>query len=114
MSDKQGQSVPEDDDINTSLELPQPRPLDHFDVHLSPQSGQQFDVDAFLVSRAPGTSLAQISSELQTFGAQLKDELNEVVDRDFRGFVNLGVALKAERPRIARLDWKSTHPTVCQ
>ncbi|MCO5599821.1 hypothetical protein L7F22_053928 [Adiantum nelumboides] len=102
MSDGQGQNVP---DI-TSLELPQPRPLDHSDVHLSPQNGQHFDVDAFLVSRAPGTSLAQISNELQSFGAQLKDELNEVVDRDFRGFVNLGVALKAERPRIARLDWK--------
>ncbi|PWN36411.1 COG2-domain-containing protein [Meira miltonrushii] len=109
MSDRQGQNVPEDyisRNDNTPLELPQPRPLDHSDVHLSPQNGQHFDVDAFLVSRAPGTSLAQISNELQTFGAQLKDELNEVVDRDFRGFVNLGVALKAERPRIARLDWK--------
>lgn len=101
--------MPEEDtshNDNISLELPQPRPLDHSDVHLSPQNGQHFDVDAFLVSRAPGTSLAQISNELQTFGAQLRDELNEVVDRDFRGFVNLGVALKAERPRIARLDWK--------
>ena len=85
MSDGQGQNVPD----TTSLELPQPRPLDHSDVHLSPQNGQHFDVDAFLVSRAPGTSLAQISNELQSFGAQLKDELNEVVDRDFRGFVNL-------------------------
>lgn len=115
MSDSQGQDVPENrssHNVNvtpvnaSSLELPQPKPLDHSDVHISPQSGHPFDVDAFLVSRAPGTSLAQISNELQSFGSQLRNELDEVVDRDFRGFVNLGVALKAERPRIARLDWK--------
>lgn len=102
------------DHVGPIEELPQPRPLDHDDPLLSPRQASHFNVDAFLVSRAPGATLVQISNELQTFGSTLKSELDQVVDRDFRGFVNLGVALKAEGPRIARLDWKVSNDGMGQ
>ncbi|PWN87558.1 COG2-domain-containing protein [Acaromyces ingoldii] len=66
-----------------------------------------FDVDAFLVSHASsGTSLASLTARLSQHAVQLQTRLEDVVESDFRGFVNLGSALKAEGPRIARLDWK--------
>jgi hypothetical protein len=56
--------------------------------------------------------LKQITTDLQEYSINLKNQLNIVVDRDFKGFVSLGAALKAEGPRIARLDWKVSATTA--
>ncbi|UZJ54781.1 hypothetical protein CBS101457_004101 [Exobasidium rhododendri] len=89
-----------------SSSLLHPPALDHTNAFLSPSVSPSFNVDDFLLSRAPGSSLSQITTDLQEYSINLKNQLNIVVDRDFKGFVNLGAALKAEGPRIARLDWK--------
>ncbi|PWN43830.1 COG2-domain-containing protein [Ceraceosorus guamensis] len=78
-------------------------PLNERDDHLDPS--QEFSPDIFLLSRAPGQTLSRISSELHSFESQLREQLESVVDRDFRKFVDLGTSLKAEAPRIARLAW---------
>ncbi|CEH18451.1 Low density lipoprotein receptor [Ceraceosorus bombacis] len=78
-------------------------PLNEAHDHLDPS--QEFSPDIFLLSRAPGQTLSRISSELQSFESQLRAQLESVVDRDFRKFVDLGTSLKAEAPRIARLAW---------
>lgn len=93
----------------TQADLPHTAPLAHDNALLSPALAPDFDVDAFLVSRTPASTLANINTELVQYGDRLDQELGDVVDRDFRGFVNLGTALKAEGPRIARLDWKVPH-----
>jgi hypothetical protein len=91
---------------STSFSSLHPPPLDHTNAFLSPSASSNFDVDDFLLSRAPGSTLKEITVDLQEYGLELKSQLNVVVDRDFKGFVSLGAALKAEGPRIARLDWK--------
>lgn len=63
-------------------------------------------MDAFLLSRVSGSTLSQITAELDAYGKVLRSELEDVVDRDFRGFVALGTGLKSEAPRIARLAWQ--------
>jgi hypothetical protein len=98
-------------DINEGMvEIPSnllhPPALDHTNSFLSPSISPSFNVDDFLLSRAPGSSLSQISMDLQEHKINLGNQLSIVVDRNFKGFVNLGAALKAEGPRIARLDWK--------
>lgn len=84
--------------------LPSAPPLDHANAFLDPTS--DFSVDAFLLSRVSGSTLSQITAELDAYGKVLRSELEDVVDRDFRGFVALGTGLKSEAPRIARLAWQ--------
>lgn len=91
---------------STSFSSLHPPPLHHTNAFLSPSASPNFDVDNFLLSRAPGSTLKEIAVDLQEYSLELKSQLNIVVDRDFKGFVSLGAALKAEGPRIARLDWK--------
>jgi hypothetical protein len=92
--------------VGTSFSTLHPPPLDHTNSFLSPSASPTFNVDDFLLSRAPGSTLKEIAVDLQEYSVELKSQLNVVVDRDFKGFVSLGAALKAEGPRIARLDWK--------
>ena len=99
---------PEEEASDIPSNLLHSSPLDHTNTFLSPSTSPSFNVDDFLISRAPGSTLKQISTDLQEYSINLKNQLNIVVDRDFKGFVNLGTALKAEGPRIARLDWKVT------
>lgn len=97
--------------LDTSFSSLHPPPLDHTNSFLSPSASPNFDVDDFLLSRAPGSTLKEIAVDLQEYSVELKNQLNVVVDRDFKGFVSLGAALKAEGPRIARLDWKVANHT---
>lgn len=95
-------------DAGISNKLLHPPPLDPTNTFLSPTASPSFDVDHFLLSRAPGSTLNEITADLQDYSSQLQNQLQIVVDRDYKGFVRLGSALKAEGPRIARLDWKVT------
>lgn len=93
--------------IAKAPDLPQNPPLNHQNPFLSPEITRDFDVDAFLVSRAPGSTLSNINAEILSYSERIKKELEDVVDQDFLEFVNLGASFKAEAPRIARLDWRS-------
>lgn len=99
------------DDTSFTSKLLHPPPLNQTNPFLSPSASPNFDIDGFLLSRAPGSTLKEIASDLQNYSHELKNQLDVVVDRDFKGFVSLGAALKAEGPRIARLDWKVTPTT---
>ena len=57
---------------------------------LDPTLTNDFDPDAFLVSRTPGTDLASISKELSDYSKLLSTELVDVINDDYRPFIQLG------------------------
>lgn len=57
---------------------------------LDPTLNADFDPDAFLVSRAPGTDLTSISKELNEYSQLLSTELVDVINDDYRPFIQLG------------------------
>jgi hypothetical protein len=85
-----------------SLDLPSLHPLDHSHPLLSPASSSSFDPDAFLLSRLPAP-LTDLRDELRAYQAQLKAELVELINLDYREFVELGTGLKGEGKRLERV-----------
>lgn len=85
-----------------SLDLPSLHPLDHSHPLLSPTSTSTFDPDAFLLSRLPAP-LTELRDELRAYQAQLRAELVELINLDYREFVELGTGLKGEGKRLERV-----------
>lgn len=85
-----------------SLDLPSLHPLDHSHPLLSPASTSTFDPDAFLLSRLPAP-LGDLRDELRSYQAQLKSELVELINLDYREFVELGTGLKGEGKRLEKV-----------
>ncbi len=48
-----------------------------------------------------------ILSELKTHGEQVQEELEEIINRDYRQFVGLSSEVRAESHRIQRLAWQT-------
>jgi hypothetical protein len=81
--------------------LPSILPLSHSNPFL--KSEKDFDVDAFLLSRATHTSLPELRSELRNYLADLKAELVQLLNDDYESFLSLSTDLRSEGPRLMRM-----------
>ncbi|KZO95535.1 COG complex component [Calocera viscosa TUFC12733] len=86
------------------VDLPTLVPLSHTHPHLDVSShNRPFLVDDFLLTRAAHTSLPDLRTELREYLAQLKEELIELINRDYGDIVSLGTDLRGEGERLERL-----------
>ena len=85
----------------SSHTLPSVLPLSHDNAYLKPD--EEFDVDAFLLSRAAHASLPELRSELRGYLADLKAELVQLLNDDYESFISLSTDLRSEGPRLQRM-----------
>jgi len=84
---------------SASLDLPSLQPLSHTNAFLS---AQQFDPDAFLLTRAH-IPLEELRGELREYLGQLREELVQLINDDYEEFISLGTGLRGEEERLIRL-----------
>jgi len=84
-----------------SHNLPTILPLSHQNSFLKPD--EEFDIDAFLLSRAAHASLPELRSELRDYLADLKTELVQLLNDDYESFISLSTDLRSEGPRLQRM-----------
>jgi hypothetical protein len=84
---------------SSSLELPSLQPLSHSNAFLS---SQDFDADAFLLTRAH-IPLEELRGELREYLGQLREELVQLINDDYEEFISLGTGLRGEEERLIRL-----------
>jgi conserved oligomeric Golgi complex subunit 2 len=92
------------DDIPDELnhELPTYTPLSHDNPYLS---GDLFDVEEFLLSRAHTMSLQDLRVELRDYLSTLKEELVKLINDDYEAFISLSTDLKGEGARLNKLKY---------
>ncbi len=56
-------------------------------------SSALFDVDAFIAAQRSAVSLERLHADLRAYQAQLKNELVELINRDYADFINLSTNL---------------------
>lgn len=83
-----------------SLDLPSLMPLSHAHPLLLQQD---FDVDAFLLSRIH-IPLDELRAELRAYLAVLREELVQLINDDYEEFISLGTGLRGESERLTRLQ----------
>jgi hypothetical protein len=84
---------------SSSLELPSLQPLSHTNAFLS---AEDFDADAFLLTRAH-IPLEELRGELREYLGQLREELVQLINDDYEEFISLGTGLRGEEERLIRL-----------
>lgn len=70
---------------------------------LSLEQQPQFDVDAFLCSRAVGQDAPSILKELRAYKQTLQDNLVRMINEKYRDFVTLSELIKAESEHFQKL-----------
>ncbi|RXK37916.1 hypothetical protein M231_04805 [Tremella mesenterica] len=83
-----------------SLDLPSLHPLSHDHPLLS---SDQFDVDAFLLSRV-WVPLDELRGELREYLGILREELVQLINDDYEEFISLGTGLRGEGDRLRGLE----------
>lgn len=91
------------DDEGIVPELEMPPALGPGMPLLSLEQQPQFDVDAFLCSRAVGQDAPSILKELRAYKQTLQDNLVQMINGKYRDFVSLSEMMKAESDPFEKL-----------
>ncbi|WOO83788.1 Conserved oligomeric Golgi complex subunit 2 [Vanrija pseudolonga] len=86
--------------IGHSLDLPSLLPLSHQHPLLT---AQEYDVDAFLLSRIH-IPLDELRAELRAYLGVLREELVQLINDDYEEFISLGTGLRGEGERLKGLQ----------
>ncbi|CAO1613356.1 unnamed protein product [Jaminaea pallidilutea] len=94
-----------DADRPTLSDLPTAASLSHRHADLDPSATPIFSSSDLLCSLLPNT-LPSLAANLARYDAEISDELQDVVDAEYRDFIQLASRLAGERQRIDRLaNW---------
>jgi hypothetical protein len=92
----------DENDPNLAVELPSLEPLSHSQALLDPESSDDWDVDAFLLSRSD-LPLDELRLELREYLAALREELGVLINDEYEEFISLGLGLRGEAEQLEEI-----------